>query len=186
MLRQIAAHAERPLCAGPDGELAVLPLGHRGARLERRMRDVRNAVARVERPGGQPEKGRGYVADGNGVTPPGRPVVVPSVFRCLWRGRSHWSQRANLDEGAFQSALNTAAVARRTARWSVRQRRRKSPSSRSTGTPESTVQAPKVVHRYEGGPIPPCRPNDATMERTRARVISGVKSMGAGHERYAR
>ena len=41
---QLAAHAERPLRAGPHGQLAVLPLGHRRAGLERGMRDVGDRV----------------------------------------------------------------------------------------------------------------------------------------------
>ena len=41
---QLAAHAERPLRAGPDGQLAVLPLGHRRAGLERGMGDVGDRV----------------------------------------------------------------------------------------------------------------------------------------------
>ena len=44
-LRQLAAHAERPLRAGPDRQLAVLPFGHRRARLERGVGDVGDRVA---------------------------------------------------------------------------------------------------------------------------------------------
>ena len=47
--RQLGAHAEWPLRAGPDRELAVDPLGDGRARLERHVRDVRNPERRLER-----------------------------------------------------------------------------------------------------------------------------------------
>ena len=43
------AHAERTLRAGPHGDFVAGPLGHRGTRLERDVRDVRNAIARRQR-----------------------------------------------------------------------------------------------------------------------------------------
>ncbi len=45
---QLAAHAERALRAGPDGQLAVLPLRHRGAGLERGVGDVRDRIGLLE------------------------------------------------------------------------------------------------------------------------------------------
>ena len=45
---QLAPHAERPLRAGPDGQLAVLPLGHGRAGLERGMGDVGDGVGLLE------------------------------------------------------------------------------------------------------------------------------------------
>src|SRR5579859_243891 len=43
-LRQLALHPKGPLRARPDRELAVFPLGHGGARLERRVGDVGDIV----------------------------------------------------------------------------------------------------------------------------------------------
>ena len=43
-LRQLAAHAEWPLRAGPDCQAAVLPLGHRRARLKRRVGNIGHRV----------------------------------------------------------------------------------------------------------------------------------------------
>ena len=50
---EFAAHAERPLRAGPDRELVALPLGDRGARLERHVRDVGDVVRRQLRARGR-------------------------------------------------------------------------------------------------------------------------------------
>ena len=47
-LRQFGAHAKRSLRTGPNGQLATVPFGHGGARLERRMRDVRDGVGLFE------------------------------------------------------------------------------------------------------------------------------------------
>src|SRR6185369_17008516 len=47
-LGEFAANAERPLCSRPHGELALLPLRHRSARLERRMSDVGYRVSLFE------------------------------------------------------------------------------------------------------------------------------------------
>ena len=55
--RQLGADAERPLRAGPHGQLAVGPFGDGGARLERHVRDVGNAIADVERAGGARPRG---------------------------------------------------------------------------------------------------------------------------------
>ncbi len=41
---EFLADAERPLRTGPDGDAAVFPLGDRGARLERSVRDVFDGV----------------------------------------------------------------------------------------------------------------------------------------------
>ena len=46
---ELAADAERPLRAGPDGQLAVLPLGDGGPRLERDVGDVGDRVRRLHR-----------------------------------------------------------------------------------------------------------------------------------------
>jgi hypothetical protein len=43
-LHEFVANAERALGSGPDGQLAVHPLGHGGARLKRRVGDVRDGV----------------------------------------------------------------------------------------------------------------------------------------------
>src|SRR5579859_1369356 len=45
---QFIAYCERALCAGPDGELAVVPFGHRRARFERCVRDVSNCVSLLQ------------------------------------------------------------------------------------------------------------------------------------------
>ena len=45
---QLAAHAEGTLCSGPHGELSVRPLGDRGARLQRRVRDVGHRVGLLQ------------------------------------------------------------------------------------------------------------------------------------------
>ena len=45
---QLAPHPERPLGAGPDGQLAVLPLRHGRAGLERGMGDVGDGVRLLE------------------------------------------------------------------------------------------------------------------------------------------
>ncbi len=47
-LHQLVAHAEGPLRAGPDRELAVVPLGDRGARFQRSVRDVLDGVLSFE------------------------------------------------------------------------------------------------------------------------------------------
>src|ERR1035437_6154057 len=46
--RQLRPAAERVLCAGPDGELAVGPFGDRGARFQRRVLDVGDMVGLLE------------------------------------------------------------------------------------------------------------------------------------------
>ena len=60
-VRELAANAEWPLRAGPDGQLAPGPFGHRRSRFERHVRDVRNAVAGVEGPRRRRPRGR-YIA----------------------------------------------------------------------------------------------------------------------------
>src|SRR5664279_1184292 len=45
-LRQFAAHAKRPLRAGPYRDLVAFPLRQRGARLQRNVRDVSDGVGR--------------------------------------------------------------------------------------------------------------------------------------------
>ena len=45
-LREFAAHAERPLRAGPYRELIAFPFRHRRARLQRHVRDVGDGVGR--------------------------------------------------------------------------------------------------------------------------------------------
>src|SRR5690349_14053013 len=46
--RQFVAICKRPLCSGPDGEFVTSPLGNGSARLQWRMRDVRNVVGGIE------------------------------------------------------------------------------------------------------------------------------------------
>ena len=47
-LRQLGANAEGPLGAGPDGQLAALPFGHRGPRLQRCVGDVGDRINRLD------------------------------------------------------------------------------------------------------------------------------------------
>src|ERR1035437_10578645 len=43
-LREFGSYAERPLGPCPNGEFVARPRCHRGARLQRRMRDIRDRV----------------------------------------------------------------------------------------------------------------------------------------------
>ena len=74
------AHAERPLRAGPDRQLAVAPLGDGGARFERHVRDVRNSVGRVERARAA-ARAADDVARAIGRSAPAA-AGVPVFFRC--------------------------------------------------------------------------------------------------------
>ena len=47
--RQLAPHAEGTLRSRPDGQLSILPFGHRGPRLQRRMGDIGDGVSRLVR-----------------------------------------------------------------------------------------------------------------------------------------
>jgi hypothetical protein len=43
-LHEFVANAKRALGSGPNSQLAIGPLGHNGARLKRRVGDVRDGV----------------------------------------------------------------------------------------------------------------------------------------------
>jgi hypothetical protein len=47
-LHQLVLHAEGALRAGPNRQLAIVPFGHCGTRLKRRMSDVFDRVLRCK------------------------------------------------------------------------------------------------------------------------------------------
>ena len=85
---ELAAHAEGPLCSGPDGELAVFPLRDRRAGLERRMGDVGDGIGLLEADvagvadplGSNRSAGRSLRA---ALAAPGGPAVFRSSNRVL-------------------------------------------------------------------------------------------------------
>ncbi len=106
---QLGADAERPLRAGPDGELAVDPFRDRGARLERHVRDVGDAIAGVERAGRGGARG-GDVAGRNGRAAAPPLLTRPRLLEMLVdrRGRRQAGRHAPLGADGGRGAAREA------------------------------------------------------------------------------
>ena len=100
-LGQFAAYAEGPLGSGPHAQLAVLPFGHRGTGLQRRVGDVGNSIGLLEAQAGI----RQALLDGAGD------VTAAILSACAFFFR--YSKSSSLEGccgGDFHVALSAASA----------------------------------------------------------------------------